>query len=344
MTSSPYEVYYSENFSVKIMHLSVVVPVFNEKDNIKPMLEALKESLKGIKHEIIFVDDGSSDETPELINIEAKNKPAIRLIQFSRNFGQTSAMAAGIDAAKGKFIATLDGDLQNDPSDIKMMLEKLEAEKLDIVAGIRANRKDGMYLRKIPSKIANWLIRKTTKVHISDYGCTLKVFRASIAKQLGLYGELHRFIPILGNMEGAKIAEVDVKHHARQFGESKYGIGRTFRVISDLMLMIFMSKYRQKPMHFFGTVGIFMFGMGGLIESYLLLLKIFGQDIGGRPLFYVGILLIITGLQLITTGFIAELVMRTYYGSQNKKPYNIKNSFSGGKNDADKKESRNSKS
>jgi glycosyltransferase involved in cell wall biosynthesis len=324
------------------MRLSVVIPVYNEKDNIQPMLDALESALVGIEHEVIFVDDGSSDGTPDVINKVAKNNK-IRLVQFQRNFGQTSAMSAGICAAKGEFIVTLDGDLQNDPSDIPMMLEKLEKENLDIVAGIRANRKDGRFLRKIPSKIANMLIRKVTKVHISDYGCTLKVFRSSVAKKLDLYGELHRFIPILGHMEGAKIAEVNTKHHARQFGVSKYGIGRTFKVISDLMLMLFLSKYRQKPMHLFGSIGTFMLTGGFLVESYLLLLKIFGEDIGGRPLFYVGILLIITGVQLITTGFIAELMMRTYYESQGKKPYNIRNTYSGGKEDnVDKKESLNS--
>jgi dolichol-phosphate mannosyltransferase len=314
------------------MRLSVVIPVYNEKDNIEPMLDALKEALKDIQHEVIFVDDGSIDGTPEIINkLATKN---VRLVKFQRNFGQTSAMAAGIGAANGEFIATLDGDLQNDPTDIPMMLEKLESENLDIVAGIRANRKDGKFLRKIPSKIANILIRTLTKVRITDYGCTLKVFRSSIAKQIDLYGELHRFIPILGHMEGAKIAEVATKHHARKFGESKYGIGRTFRVISDLLLMIFLSKWRQKPMHLFGSLGAFMLIAGFTIESYLLLLKILGNDIGGRPLFYVGILLIITGVQLITTGFISELLMRTYYESQNKKPYNIKETYTGGKSDA----------
>jgi dolichol-phosphate mannosyltransferase len=315
------------------MRLSIVIPVYNEKDNVHPMLDALKTVLKDIEHEVIFVDDGSSDGTPAIINTAAEGNPNIRLVQFQRNFGQTSAMAAGIAAANGEFIATLDGDLQNDPNDIPMMLAKLEKENLDIVAGIRANRKDGRFLRKIPSKIANILIRKVTKVYISDYGCTLKVFRSSIAKQLDLYGELHRFIPILGHMEGAKIAEVNTRHHARQFGVSKYGIGRTFRVISDLMLMLFLSKYRQKPMHLFGSMGAFMLMGGFLIETYLLFLKIFGQDIGGRPLFYVGILLIITGVQLITTGFIAELMMRTYYESQGKKPYNVRNTYSGGKVD-----------
>lgn len=316
------------------MLLSVVLPVYNEKDNIKPMLEEITKSLNGFDYEIIFVNDGSSDETADIIKKNATSN--IKLVSFTRNFGQTSAMAAGIEAAEGKFIATLDGDLQNDPSDIPMMMKKLEDEDLDIVAGIRQKRKDGAVLRKIPSKIANVLIRRFTKVHITDYGCTLKVFRSDIAKRLDLYGELHRFIPILGAMEGAKIKEVPVKHHARKFGTSKYGIGRTFRVLSDLMLMIFLMKYRQKPMHLFGTIGASMILGGGLIETYLLLLKIFGEDIGGRPLFYVGIFLIITGVQLITTGFIAELLMRTYYGSQNKKPYNIKEVYQGKKETASK--------
>lgn len=304
------------------MLLSIVIPVYNEKDNIEPLLDAVEEALNGLEHEVILVDDGSSDGTPSIIKSLAK--PNISVVEFTRNFGQTSAMAAGIEAATGRFIATIDGDLQNDPADIPIMLKRLEDENLDIIAGIRANRQDGLYLRKIPSKIANWVIRKTTNVHLSDYGCTLKLYRAEVAKRIDLYGELHRFIPVLASMEGAKIAEMEIRHHARRFGTSKYGIGRTFRVISDLMLMLFLLKYRQKPMHLFGTLGAMMFLAGGAIESYLLLLKVLGQDIGGRPLFYVGILLLITGVQLITTGFISEMLMRTYYESQGKKPYNIK--------------------
>lgn len=315
----------------KPVKLSVVIPVMNEEDNVKPMVDAVTSALKGELYELIFVDDGSSDTTIENILSLSKKYKQIRLVQFARNFGQTSAMAAGIEAAEGVYVATLDGDLQNDPTDIPMMLEKLEADNLDIVAGIRQKRKDGMLFRKVPSKIANILIRKITNVRISDYGCTLKVFRSDLAKQLGLYGELHRFIPILGYMEGAKIAEVPVKHHARIYGQAKYGIGRTFRVVSDLLLMFYFLKYRQKPMHLFGTLGTLMFLLGGLIEAYLLGVKLTGEDIGSRPLFYVGILLLITGVQLITTGFIAELLMRTYYGSQDKKPYNVKKRFRGGK-------------
>lgn len=310
------------------MRLSVIIPVYNEEQNITPMIEAVDTALESIDYELIFVDDGSSDGTVQ--SVIAHKKSNIKLVEFARNFGQTSAMAAGIAAAEGTYIALLDGDLQNDPADIPMMLKKMEDEELDVVAGRRANRQDGMVLRKIPSKIANWLIRKTTGVHISDYGCSLKVFKRDIAKNLGLYGELHRFIPILSKMNGAKIAEVDVRHHARQFGTSKYGIGRTFRVISDLLLMLFLLKYRQRPMHLFGMIALVMFALGSLIEFWLLLQKMMGEDIGGRPLFYVGILLLIMSVQFITAGFLSELIMRTYYESQNKKPYLVAKSYKGG--------------
>jgi glycosyltransferase involved in cell wall biosynthesis len=315
------------------VYLSIVIPVYNEEENIVPLVEAISSALKNLTYEIIMVDDGSTDRTIAKINEVAKsgNAPTIRLLEFSRNYGQTSAMAAGIEVAQGTYIATLDGDLQNDPSDIPMMIEKLEKDDLDIVAGRRANRQDGMVLRKIPSRLANMLIRNITGIHIRDYGCTLKVFRHAYAKRLDLYGELHRFIPILGNIHGAKIDEVDVKHHARKFGTSKYGIGRTFRVVSDLLLMYFLLKYRQKPMHLFGTLGMGMLTIGGLIEAYLLVEKILGHDIGNRPLFYVGILLLIMAVQFITTGFVAELVMRTYYSAQSQKPYTIRRVFENGR-------------
>ena len=310
------------------MKLSVVIPVYNEEDNIFPLIEAIDDALKEVSYEVLFVDDGSTDKT--IPNILKYTEPHIRLLQFSRNFGQTSAMAAGIEAARGEYIVTIDGDLQNDPSDIPLMMAKLEQEELDMVAGCRAKRKDGWMLRKIPSIIANKLIRRITKIHIRDYGCTLKLFRKEIAKNLDLYGELHRFIPVLASINGAKIAEMDVKHHARRFGASKYGIGRTFRVASDLLLMAFFIKYRQRPMHLFGTLGLFSGLIGGLIEIYLLILKLMGEDIGGRPLFFVGIMLIITGVQLITTGFIAELLMRTYFQSKHSAPYMIAKHYQGG--------------
>lgn len=309
--------------------ISVVVPVYNECESVRAMAEAVDTALVGFDYELIFVDDGSRDGTPEIIL--GLPFPKVRLLVFARNFGQTSALAAGIEAAQGEYIALLDGDLQNDPADIPMMLEKLQAEKLDMVAGRRAKRQDGMLLRKIPSKIANRLIRKVSKVQISDYGCTLKVFKAGIAKNLDLYGELHRFIPILADMRGAKIAEVDVRHHARRYGVSKYGIGRTLKVMSDLLLMAFFIRYRSKPMHLFGTLGLSLTAIGSVIELYLLLLKIAGNDIGQRPLFFVGILLLLAGLQLITTGFIAELLMRTYHRAGNSTPYTIARRYAAGK-------------
>ncbi|SFP25213.1 glycosyltransferase family 2 protein [Hydrogenimonas thermophila] len=309
------------------MKLSVVIPVMNEEDNIAPLFKAVREALKDIDYELIMVDDGSSDKTVEKMKELADERT--KILVFNRNFGQTTAMAAGIDEAKGELIVTLDGDLQNDPADIPMMIEKLEKEGWDLVAGRRAKRQDGMFLRKIPSKIANAIIRKTTKVYLHDYGCTLKIFKADVAKNLGLYGELHRFIPVLAKMYGAKITEVDVRHHPRIHGESKYGIGRTFRVVSDLLLMLFMQKYRTKPMHLFGTLGIPMLGAGLLIDAYMFLVKLFGEDIGQRPLLTLGVMLTLGGIQLITTGFIAELIMRTYYESQNKKPYTIKEVYVG---------------
>lgn len=317
----------------KLPQLSVVVPIFNEEQNVSVLIEETASALKDYDYELILVDDGSTDKSIEIANNIAANQhlPYIRLIEFSRNYGQTSAMAAGIDAAQAPYIVTMDGDLQNDPSDIPAMLRKLEEEGLDIVAGNRANRKDGMMLRKIPSKLANKLIRNMSNVHIQDYGCTLKIFKKDFAKKLDLYGELHRFIPILGNLHGAKIGQMDVKHHPRKFGYSKYGIGRTFKVLSDLMLMFFLIKYRQKPMHLFGSIGMSCFMIGSMIALYLLAEKIQGYDIGGRPLFYVGILLFIMSVQFITTGFVAELVMRTYYGSSDKKPYTIRREFLGGK-------------
>lgn len=307
--------------------LSVVIPVMNEEENIPPLCEALRDALQGIDYELIFVDDGSTDGTVEAIKRLADERT--RLLVFNRNYGQTTAMAAGIDAAEGELIAPIDGDLQNDPRDIPVMMEKLKKEGWDVVAGIRTNRQDGMLLRKIPSKIANWIIRRTTGVYLSDYGCTLKVFRRDVAKSLGLYGELHRFIPVLAQMYGARMTQMPVRHHPRLHGESKYGIGRTFKVISDLMLMIFFQKYATKPMHLFGTLGFGMLSVGVLIDLYMLLLKLFGESIGNRPLLILGVLLTLAGIQLITTGFLAEMLMRTYYESQNKKPYVIKESFSG---------------
>ena len=302
------------------MKLSVVVPLMNEEDNIKYLIEEVDKALKNYDYELILVDDGSTDNTVREIKKHMNDKT--KLVVLNRNYGQTSAMAAGIEIAGGDIIVTIDGDLQNDPSDIPMMIEKLN-EGYDVVAGIRAKRQDEPF-RKFLSKVANKIIRKVTGVHITDYGCTLKVFKKNVAKNLQLYGELHRFIPILASMYGAKITEVPVKHHERKFGKSKYGFNRTFKVISDLMYLVFMQRFGQKPMHFFGTVGFIMFSLGFLIDFYLFILKLFGESIGNRPLLTLGTMLILGGIQLITTGFLAEIMIRTYYESQGKKPYVIK--------------------
>ncbi len=302
--------------------LSVVVTVYNEEKNIRPLVEQITAALEGMNFEIVYVDDGSTDRTlAELRRIE---HPALRVVELKKNYGQSLALMAGIDQAAGEYIATMDGDLQNDPSDIPAMLELAQNGGWDLVAGNRANRQDGMVLRKIPSQIANFIIRTSTDVHLKDYGCALKVFRGDLAKDLGLYGELHRFIPVLAHLEGARITQVDVKHHPRKYGASKYGLNRTVKVISDLLLMLFFKKYMQKPMHLFGNLGVLLFVAGLLINLYLLGLKIMGHDIWGKPLLLLGILLVIAGIQLVTIGIVIEIQMRTYFESQRKRPYKIR--------------------
>ncbi len=301
--------------------LSLVVPMMNEEENVVPLIKKVREALANIDYELILIDDGSSDKTVERIkeNLDEKTK----LVVFTRNYGQTIAMSAGIDIACGELIATLDGDLQNDPTDIPMMIEKLESEGWDLIAGKRVKREDDFLFRKLPSKIANKLIRKLTGVYVSDYGCTLKLFKSSVAKNLELYGELHRFIPVLAHLNGATITEVNVKHHSRVHGKSKYGLNRTFKVASDLLLMVFMEKYRQKPMHLFGGLGIMSFGIGMIINFYMFCIKLLGYSIGTRPLLILGVMMTFIGIILVVTGFLAELIVRTYYAAENKKPYTV---------------------
>lgn len=306
------------------MLLSIVVPVMNEEGNVQPLIARIAEALAQVEHELIFVDDGSNDRT--VAEIERCATPNTRLLVLSRNYGQTTAMAAGVDAAQGELIVMLDGDLQNDPYDIPLMMDRMRDGNWDVVAGIRTNRQDGFLLRKLPSKLANCLIRRVTGVQISDYGCTLKLFKSDIAKNLGLYGELHRYIPVLASMCGARMTQMEVRHHARHTGVSKYGISRTLKVASDLMLMVFLRKYGQRPMHLFGTTGIVLFCTGCFMSAYMLFEKLRGESIAGRPLLFLGLMLAVAGVQLITTGFIADLIMRTYYESQCKKPYHIKKS------------------
>ena len=307
--------------------LSVVITVYNEEDNIQPLLQATYAALSGMDYEVILVEDGSTDRTVAEVKKYANTRT--KLVIFNRNYGQTTALAAGIDQASGEYIATMDGDLQNDPTDLPGMLQKAIDEEWDVVAGRRANRKDGFVLRKIPSKIANWIIRNSTNVHLKDYGCTLRVYKAEIAQNMGLYGELHRFIPVLAKQQGAKMTEVDVKHHPRIHGTSKYGLSRTFKVMADLILMLFFQKYFQRPIHLFGGLGLLAFLLGGLINVYLLVLKILGEDIWGRPILILGFMLILAGIQLITTGIIAEIIVRTYFESQDKKTYRIKGLYTG---------------
>jgi glycosyltransferase involved in cell wall biosynthesis len=307
--------------------LSVVITVYNEEDNIKPLLDQTYTALNAIDYEIILIEDGSTDGTVREVKKHANERT--KLIIFNRNYGQTTALAAGIDMATGTYIATMDGDLQNDPTDLPIMLHKAMNEDWDVVAGRRANRKDGFVLRKIPSKIANWVIRNTTKVYLNDYGCTLRVYKAEIAQGMGLYGELHRFIPVLAKQQGARMTEVDVKHHPRIHGESKYGLDRTFKVMADLILMLFFQKYFQRPIHLFGGIGLMAFLIGILINFYLLILKIMGEDIWGRPIMILGFILVLGGIQFITTGIIAEIIVRTYFESQNKKTYTVKSVYVG---------------
>jgi glycosyltransferase involved in cell wall biosynthesis len=309
------------------MKLSVVITVYNEEENIRLLFDQLVAALQGIDYEIIYVDDGSRDGT--LTELKKIKHDHLRFLEFRKNYGQSMALMAGIDHADGDFIATMDGDLQNDPADLPAMLRLAEEGDWDMVAGIRANRKDGMVLRKIPSLIANWIIRTSTDVHLKDYGCALKVFRRDIAKDLGLYGELHRFIPVLARLEGARITQMEVRHHARRFGKSKYGLGRTFKVISDLLLMLFMKKYLQRPMHLFGNFGVGLFAIGVLINIYLGILKLMGHDIWGKPLLILGLMLVIAGIQLITIGIVVEIQMRTYYESQQKRPYKVRREYHG---------------
>ena len=304
------------------MHLSVVITILNELDNIRPLLAQVHAALEGYDYEVVYVDDGSTDGSVQLL--KNLNDPHLVVVELRKNYGQSLALMAGIDVARGQYIATLDGDLQNDPSDIPAMLRLVEQGDWDLVVGERVNRQDGAVLRKAPSRMANWLIRQLSGVHLRDYGCALKVFRAAIAKDLGIYGELHRFISVLASLEGARITQVPVRHHARQFGRSKYGLGRTFKVVSDLILMLFLKKYLQKPMHLFAQAGLLLFTIGALINLYLLALKLLGQDIWGKPILILGALLVLAGIQLVTVGIIVEVLMRTYYESQNKRPYKVR--------------------
>lgn len=311
---------------VNIPDVSVVVPMRDEVESLPLLLEAIANSVSAseLSYEIICVDDGSTDGSAELLKELAQSRNDLKAVILRRNYGQTAAMAAGFNYATGKAIVTLDADLQNDPADIPMLLAKLE-EGYDLVSGWRQNRQDGAVNRLLPSKIANWLIRRSTSVNIHDYGCSLKAYRAELVADMNLYGELHRFLPALAYIEGARITEMPVRHHARRFGRSKYGISRTFRVLMDLLTILFMKKFLTRPMHVFGLLGLISMISGMGIGIYLTFLKLaFGVMIGNRPLLILAVLLLVTGVQLFSFGLLAELLMRTYHESQGRPIYRVR--------------------
>ncbi|MCT7951784.1 glycosyltransferase family 2 protein [Ancylothrix sp. C2] len=307
--------------------VSVVVPIYNEVESLPHLISAISQSLteSGLSYEIICVDDGSKDGSQELLRELTKTKqPYLRAILLRRNYGQTPAMAAGFNYALGKVVITMDGDLQNDPADIPLLVEKLN-EGYDLVSGWRKNRQDAALKRLLPSKIANWLIARVTGVKLHDYGCSLKAYRAELVADLNLYGELHRFLPALAFIEGARITEMPVRHHKRQYGKSKYGLDRTFRVLMDLLTIFFLKKFLTRPMHVFGLFGLGCMGLGTIIGMYLTFVKFgLGQSIGNRPLLILAVLLLLAGVQLFSFGLLAELLMRTYHESQGRPIYRVR--------------------
>jgi len=308
------------------VYLSVIIPVYNERENISYLYENLNKVLPtlGKKYEVILIDDGSTDGTfNELVKIHEQNSN-YKIVKFRKNFGQTPAMSAGFDYANGEIIITLDADLQNDPKDIPLLIEKMN-EGYDIVSGWRINRQDKAMSRKLPSKIANWLIAKLTGVRIHDYGCTLKAYSRDVVKNIELYGEMHRYIPAVASWMGISVAEVPVHHHSRKFGKSKYGISRTIRVILDIIILKYLLSYSQRPIQIFGLIGLFTGAVGGIITIYLIIMRLFfNAALSSRPLFTLSIFMIFIGVQLITMGILGELLMRTYHEASGKPTYAIR--------------------
>ena len=316
--------------SASVPELSIVVPLFNEEESLPPLVEKLLLALRplGRSFELVLVDDGSSDRTADVLRQQAAGAPELVAVLLRRNYGHTAAMAAGFDASRGRLIVTLDGDLQNDPADIPMLLGRLE-EGYDLVSGWRHQRQDHAVSRLLPSKVANALIARVTGVRLHDYGCSLKAYRRELVEDMNLYGELHRFLPALAFIEGARIAEVKVNHNARQFGQSKYGIDRTFRVLMDLFTVWFMKRFLTRPMYVFGFGGLSAMGIGALLSAYLLAVKLGGAEIGNRPLLLVAVLALITGVQLFCFGLLSEVQMRTYHESQGRPIYRIRETLRG---------------
>jgi glycosyltransferase involved in cell wall biosynthesis len=308
--------------------VSVVVPMYNEQELVADLVEAVSLALQDVPWpwELIVVDDGSTDDTwPRLQAKAAQTGRHVRPLRLMRNFRQTAAMQAGIDAARGEFIVTMDGDLQNDPLDIPALLQRLVQEDLDMVAGWRQHRQDGFLLRKLPSRLANRLIRQVSGLQFQDLGCSLKAFRGSVLRQIRLYGEMHRFIPawLATVTSPQRMAEHPVRHHARAKGQSKYGISRTLRVLIDLLSIQYFLRFGTRPGHFFGGLGMLVGGSGMLILAYLTLLKLSGESIGTRPLMFVGFFAVLAGLLFLSTGVLAELLMRTYYAQGHARSYHV---------------------
>lgn len=308
------------------LDLSVVIPLYNEQESIPALYEELSNALNALhrSYEVIIVDDGSQDGSFEQLRLIHQRDPRWRIVRFRRNFGQTAGMAAGFRLAQGRTVVTSDADLQNDPRDIGALLSKMD-EGYDIVSGWRIHRKEPFLTRRLPSQTANWLISRTTGVKLHDYGCSLKAYDWQVAKGVRLYGDLHRFIPAIASQMGVRVAEIPVNDRARRFGKSKYGIGRTLKVFLDLIGVLFLLSYFNRPLRVFGLAGVLVGGIGSLILAYLGYVRlILAQPIGERPLLLLGILLVVLGVQFISTGLIADMLMRTYYESQDKPTYFIK--------------------
>ena len=296
--------------------VSIVVPIYNEVENLPDLVARIGQAMAGqpLTWELLAVDDGSSDGSRARLRELAAATPWLRSVMLARNYGQSSALQAGFDRVRGRYVVTLDADLQNEPGDIPLLLQRLETDpEVDMVSGWRKDRQDAELSRKLPSRIANKLISNATGVHLHDYGCALKAYRRPIIDRIRLYGELHRFIPSLAKEAGARITEVPVRHHARTRGVSKYGIDRTFRVILDLMLIVFFMRYRHRPLHAFGGMGLWLATPGLLMLAWLAGLKLLGHDVGGRPLLITGVMLLLMGLQLIVAGLVGEMLIRIYH-------------------------------
>jgi glycosyltransferase involved in cell wall biosynthesis len=315
--------------------VSIVVPIYNEIESIPHLLQALSSSLTNaqITYEIICVDDGSSDGSDRLLKTSALDRTDLCAVLLRRNYGQTAAISAGFRYAQGEVIITIDGDLQNDPIDIPMLLHTLEEGEYDLVSGWRRDRQDTKLTRVLPSKIANWLIGQVTGVRLHDYGCSLKAYRSDLVSDLNLYGELHRFLPALAFIEGARITERVVTHHPRRFGHSKYGIDRTFRVVMDLLTISFMRKFLTRPMHVFGLFGLIFLTVGIAITGHLAYVRlVIGEDIGQRPLLILAVVLLLAGLNLFSVGILAEIAMRTYHESQDRPIYRVRQAIGPNRN------------